>query len=357
MITTNVFDTYWRFAAERQNVFFRRAAGRIALPWTSDPILAKYRFTNAYRAADRVSQYLIRHVQAGGPQDRRAIFFRTVLFKLFNRIETWQLLESAVGPLTPDGYTFRSYDRVLTGAMLRGQRIYSGAYIMPAGGRQSGRKHQTHLRLLESMMQDALPSWLADCASMQKAFQLLRSYPMIGDFLAYQYVIDLNYGGVLDFSEMDFVVPGPGARSGIRKCFRDVGSYSESDLIRWMADHQDEEFSKRGIDFRSLWGRPLQLIDCQNLFCEVDKYARVRHPQVPGLFGRVRIKREYHCNPEPVDYWFPPKWGLNERIAAWRNASTGSMAFTPGAPPHPAGPVSTGTISTMARAHCVRSEP
>ena len=45
-----------------------------------------------------------------------------------------------------------------------------------------------------------------------------------------------------------------------------------------MAENQEDEFARRGIEFQTLWGRPLQLIDCQNLFCEVDKYARVYHP-------------------------------------------------------------------------------
>ena len=206
--------------------------------------------------------------------------------------------------------------------MARGQRIYSAAYIMPSGAIEGSRKHQVHLRLLESMMKDNLPARLSDCRSMQEAFELVRTYPMIGNFLAYQYVTDLNYSALLDFSEMDFVMPGPGARSGIQKCFADRGPYSEADLIRWVAEHQDEEFAKRGIDFQSLWGRPLQLIDCQNLFCEVDKYARVHHPEVQGLSSRVRIKQEYRHNPEPVDYWLPPKWGLNDRIAAWRSDIT-----------------------------------
>ena len=85
---------------------------------------------------------------------------------------------------------------------------------------------------------------IAESESMQKAFHLLRGYPMIGDFLAYQYVTDLNYSDLLNFSEMEFVMPGPGARSGIRKCFADYGSYSESDLIRWMADHQGKRICK-----------------------------------------------------------------------------------------------------------------
>ena len=56
-----VFDTYWTFAAERQRIYLSRLAGMPA-PWSGDPILARFKFCNAYRAADRVSQYLIREV-------------------------------------------------------------------------------------------------------------------------------------------------------------------------------------------------------------------------------------------------------------------------------------------------------
>src|SRR5476651_2489302 len=87
---TPVYDTYWRFAAERQEIFFARAAGKLP-PWTDDEILAEFKFTNAYRAADRVSQFLIRHViyDDERPPDNEDVFFRTMLFKLFNKIETW----------------------------------------------------------------------------------------------------------------------------------------------------------------------------------------------------------------------------------------------------------------------------
>ena len=68
-------------------------------------------------------------------------------------------------------------------------------------------------------MDDELPSRLAVARSMQRAFDLIREYPTIGDFLAYQFVTDVNYSKVTDFTEMEFVVPGPGAVDGIRKCF------------------------------------------------------------------------------------------------------------------------------------------
>src|SRR5204863_1668511 len=120
------------------------------------------------------------------------------------------------------------------------------------------------------------------------------------------------YSQLTNFSEMSFVVPGPGAKNGIRKCFQTLGGLNEVDMIRLMADRQEEEFSRLGLDFRSLWGRPLQLIDCQNLFCEVDKYARLAHPDVAGVSRRSRIKQRFAPSADPILYWYPPKWGIND---------------------------------------------
>lgn len=321
---TVVYDTYWRFAAERQNIFFRRHEG-CEPPWTTDSILREYKFTNAYRASDRVSQYLIRNViyRDDLPAAPEEVFFRVMLFKLFNKIETWETLEAAVGPILLATFSFDRYDAVLTRASETGAAIYSAAYIMPSRGGEirHDRKHRNHLALLEQMVADGVPRRLAECRNMQQAFALLKSYAGIGDFLAYQYATDLNYSELTDFSEMDFVVPGPGALDGIRKCFVDCGGLNEPEIVKFMADRQQQEFERLGLTFRSLWGRPLQLIDCQNLFCEVDKYARVRHPEVEGISGRSRIKQRLDARSSLPPPWYPPKWGLNDVIAACPNQS------------------------------------
>jgi hypothetical protein len=313
--TTSVFDTYWHFAAERQRVFHRRVRGEPG-PWTGDPILAAHRFTNAYRAADRVSQYLIRHVAYEGDQAVEEVVFRVLLFKLFNKVSTWELLRVAFGAPSARTFSVDDYDAVLTKAFGRGARLYSAAYIMPAAAPGVRRKHVTHLQLLRTMLDDRLPQRLAACTSMRAGYEALLDYRGIGPFLAYQLITDLNYTSVMDFSEMEFVMPGPGARSGIRKCFADFGDYDEAGLIRLVADRQEEEFAARGIRFQDLWGRKLQLIDCQNLFCEVDKYARVAHPDVMGVGRRSRIKQRFRPVSEPVSAWFPPKWGLNDCLSS-----------------------------------------
>lgn len=306
---TPVFDTYWRFAAKRQELFMRRVGGT-PLPWTDDPVLAAHRFTNVYRASDRVSQYLIANVIYRGPQDVENVFFRTLLFKIFNRIETWEELTRRVGPPSWKTYDFERYAGVLDAMLARGERVYSGAYIMPSPRFGSARKHRNHLRLLEQMIREGAPRMIARAQSLQEVFGIMRAYASIGDFLAYQFAIDLNYSEMIDFSEMDFVVAGPGARSGIRKCFVDTAGLDDTDLIRLVAQRAGSEFARLGLDFQTLWGRSLQLIDCQNLFCEVDKYARVVHPEFRGESGRTRIKQRFRAKGGPIPQWYPPKWNL-----------------------------------------------
>ncbi|HEX4334355.1 MAG TPA: nucleotide kinase domain-containing protein [Polyangiaceae bacterium] len=313
VVVTPVFDSYWRFAHLRQEAFMSRVSGGVP-PWTDDAVIAAHRFTNVYRASDRVSQYLIRNVIYTGSQDADEVFFRTMLFKLFNKIETWEHLVAEVGPLSSRSFRMDRVERVLDGLMSDGATVYSAAYIMPSPAFGEQRKHANHLRLLAHMMKDGAVSKVTRARSLAGVFETLRGYPSLGDFLAFQLTIDLNYGPIVDFSEMDFVVAGPGARDGIKKCFADTGGLSEHEIIRAMAEMAPAEFERQHLPFRDLWGRPLQLIDCQNLFCEVDKYARVVHPEFSGASGRTRIKQRFVPAARPVPQWYPPKWNIHPPV-------------------------------------------
>ncbi len=262
---TEVFNSYWYLAAERQNIFFKRVQ-KLPQPWTNDEIFKDFKFTNAYRASDRVSQYLIRNVLYDKERDAEDVFFRCILFKIFNKIETWELLKAEVGEICVASFDERIFDKVLTKAKVNKAAIYSAAYIMPSGRGwdKCVFKHQMHLKLIRKMLKEGLCEKICSSNSMGRAFELLRAYPTIGDFLAYQYVTDINYSPITSFSEMEFVVPGPGAKNGIRKCFESLGGLTESEIIRYVTDNQEFFFRELGLNFQSLWGRRLQLIDCQN---------------------------------------------------------------------------------------------
>lgn len=155
-VPSKVFDTYWKLAAARQEIFFARLAGKDQL--TDDPILRKHKFTNAYRAADRVSQYLIRNVIYDQDRPPEEILFRIILFKLFNKIETWQLFEQEFGEVSWKDFRFERYAKLLNEVIKAGGPIYSGAYLMSSGTSAYGysRKHENHLKLIEHMMRSRL---------------------------------------------------------------------------------------------------------------------------------------------------------------------------------------------------------
>jgi alpha-glutamyl/putrescinyl thymine pyrophosphorylase clade 1 len=86
------------------------------------------------------------------------------------------------------------------------------------------------------MMSDRLAQKVAQAKALSEVYALFSRIRLSDASSRFQLAIDVNYTTLANFSEMDFVVAGPGARDGIRKCFRDVGDYSDDDVIRVMAD-------------------------------------------------------------------------------------------------------------------------
>lgn len=308
---TPLYDFYWKFAAERQCIFMKRLRNKFA-PWTNDEILKKYKFTNVYRACDRVSQYLIKNIIYEKIYSEEDIIFRILLFKIFNSIETWKILEKHLGEISYKKFSIKVYSDILQHEFSKKHKLYSGAYIMPSAKNVFGqdRKYANHLFLLEYMMKDKFCLKLSSCTTLKDVYKLLLSYPSLGSFLAFQYTIDLNYSEVLNFSEMDYVVAGPGALSGIKKCFYNYNEVNTENIIQFVSENQEKEFTRLGLKFDYLGNRKLQLIDCQNIFCEFDKYSRVKFPDVKGLYKRNKIKRKFTINEERIEYFFPPKWKI-----------------------------------------------
>lgn len=295
---THMESVYWQFANERLKMYHRRLKDKVFL--TDDPILKQYRFTNAYRASDRVSQYLIREVQyprLGEDLRDSELFFRTMLFKIFNKIETWEWLAGTM-PILPHNLPQL---RTLV-CQQGGKGLYSAAYIQASPAGRGVMKARAHLDLLGEMMEEKLWKKIRDARSLEAVFELLRGVRSFGDFLAYQYTIDLNYSRLINFEENDFIVPGPGALDGISKIMPGTNPVRAIRLMTQQApDHMH----------RDLFGRQLHLIDCQNLFCEISKYTRVSHPKIMGVSGRTTIKQNYTPLDKPLPKpFFPPKWSL-----------------------------------------------
>ncbi|WP_299749591.1 nucleotide kinase domain-containing protein [uncultured Tateyamaria sp.] len=309
-----VYELYWTFASRRQQAFERRAAGERA-PWSEDPILREYKFCNVFRATDRVSQYLIREIAYGSETHKPAdLLFQIVAFRTFSSPRTWDGLRAILGrhPRIED-LVDGSFLRALDTQRARTGGLYTGAFILCANKAYGyDLKHRNHVALFHDMfVENNLAEQIRGANSFERIVGLLQGYPLMGPFMSYQTAVDINYSNVVSFDEDDYTQAGPGALRGIKKAFESLGDYGPTDVIHWMVERQEEEFERLNLRFDGLWGRRLHAIDCQGLFCELDKYCREAVPELKS--ARSRIKARFRPSPEPLDLRFPPDWDLHPR--------------------------------------------
>lgn len=263
-----------------------------------------------------MSQYIIREVIEKGSQQPEELAFRIILFNLFTKIETWEMLQDEVGPLEWATYNRTKYAAVLRRAKRLGKTLYTGAFQKPAPKFDYIDGYVNHLVLLEIFMDNEVYNKCLHAWHMADVFEYLISFPSMGDFATYQLMLNLSYSKLLNFHRNDFVVPGPGASSGLRKMFGksiDTGigidPHFEIEVIRWLTENQKYHFERLGLKPPVLgpnnW--PMDVADVEHTLCELDKYARLAHADIKGK--RKEIRRSFEPKGQlPPDPVFPKAW-------------------------------------------------
>jgi len=316
-VRDETYKYYFYFMQERMNIFWKRYEG-YSNNLTNDGILSKNKFTNVYRAQDRVSQYLIRNViyKDNGGLNEMDVLLRILVFKVFNNIKTWEFIQDKIGQLQVKNFDVALLSKLLS-ERIKNQPIFSPAYMMTGSHgdyKMYQSKHEKWLRMIDlELIKNKGFNKIIGSKSLSEVFDILYRCPFIGGFLAYQYAIDFNYSEVINFEESSFVKAGIGAIRGIKKCFTGIDNYSYEDCIRYTRDNIEKYQQKYGYtDFRNLWGRGPQLIDLQSCFCETDKYLRVKMPEI--IVDNIRIKQKFDKPKGSIDFFFPPKWNINKNI-------------------------------------------
>lgn len=316
-IKEDIFKYYFYFIQERMNIFWNRYNNK-PIPWTEDNILREHKFTNVYRATDRVSQYLINKVIYNDDEkfNEEDILMRILFFKIFNKIETWEFIEGKIGRIKIANFNIIKINKLL--AERRSETpIFSNAYMMTGTHTRYNHlnfKHEKWLQMVnDEMIQNKVLRNVLKSKSFGGIFYLLRNCSFLGDFLSYQYAIDFNYSPVINFDENSFVKAGIGSIRGIKKCFEPLEKNTYEDAIRFTQENFEKYQSLFGFTkFQNLFGRQPTLIDLQNCFCETDKYLRAKMPELQ--IDNVRIKQKYKETRKPLELFFPPKWNINQKI-------------------------------------------
>ncbi|KZV63694.1 hypothetical protein PENSPDRAFT_691421 [Peniophora sp. CONT] len=282
-------ETLVYVAVERQKIFERRYAGERG-PWTKDNIFQQCHFTNVFRILDRDTQYTISTVIAKGSSSFEERVFRVVLFRLFDRTETYEFLTDKFGVPTWKGFDRKAYAKALDHRIADGFSLAGHAYQMPAPtvARIGGTSyHDRLLRLLELMMLSDFPGAISECTELCDVHAAIAFYPTMNAFLGYQVVLDLNMIPQLMLPE-DWALPGPGARKGLRMIFgKQLKSEHISLALSWVHEHFDElvvaaGFTKKDIPALTPGAPGLSKVDIEHILCEFSKYARIASPEKYG---------------------------------------------------------------------------
>ena len=291
-----MLDLFLYYISERYTIHIKKDVNYEEPPWTKDPILRYYKFTNVCREHDRNTMWLINAVVGNNDLSYTSKLANATLFRIFNKIETAKLLQIPISNI-------RSLDPIKLAEKVEPQLTdtpWTGAYLCSATKRYFRQYTGTDsdiesvLMVVQELFED--PYWKRTAytpyADPAEVIDKLQKYPGISDFLAYQLFVDFTYIKEFPFSENEFTIAGVGAVSGLKLLFggtkRKTGCTPE-ELIFWLRDNWNR-LNKYNLDCggkhtvkpKSLMqdlpenDRIMNVMRIENCLCEFSKYYKAK---------------------------------------------------------------------------------
>lgn len=313
---------FWGFCKLRQSAWARKAEN-LPKPWSGDPIIAEWRFTNLYRELDRGTLYCAEEILEKAP-DRETAFYMVALYRTFNRISTWEMLKKWYG--TDEVGTENAYKRMymdftehnseLLFAFFnahhernnkRKEKLFTGAYSTSSNVQIF---YEFKVRDLWKACRIAM-----DRRTMEGLTLAFFGVDYVGMFSAFQIAMDLciprstgNTWAMMDrkYDPLDnWVAIGPGSKAGSRYVRPDLPAAT---VVKYLRENQYIKLGLAGggpfaMPFVNGEQLPMRIIDIEHALCEYAKYRN-------ALEGRRMKSRlvvpPYDWTPSaPV----PPGWG------------------------------------------------
>lgn len=315
------------FITERYLIHVRKdIKGKLA-PWTQNPVLNLYKFTNVFREDDRVTRALIELVSHNSELSYEEKVVNTFLFRCWNNPDTFI---DFGGPWTASaiyaGLKLKERVRPVYHKLLEAEperKWWSNAYNQGGtkyawkfpDGDGFSRARTEALGTQYSDYEADIPlrtfhigPWLLEkdtfyrlskAKDQKEAFSIITEIRGFAKFLAYQVFVDLTYIEDFPFSENEFTVAGPGCCRGLDLVFDDYDGMSHEDALFFLRDNINEYFyaleagdytgpawnPEQLFKYRDPGDRCLNVMCLENCFCELSKYIRT----VNGT-GRPRNK-------------------------------------------------------------------
>jgi len=277
---------FFDFMAARESIRIAKERGD-PWPWSTDEILTTWKFTNVKREHDRTTIWMRENWTK--PNETRPfgeIVFNCALFRYFGTVE----FAEALGwrrKWNPEDVVDLAARR-----MSRGERVFTGAYIIPTLGYRGPKAEAVARHILSPLWQvrDRLAHIAEATRSWRATADALRAMPGFGGtgFMAKETLQDVIHTPVLAsaIDRDEWCPAGPGARRGLNRLAgrRLDAVLPEAKLVLEMIALLRLSRSQLASHMPRL-----ELHDVQFQLCEFDKYERVR-------LGEGRPRSKYVCH-------------------------------------------------------------
>jgi hypothetical protein len=275
-------ERYFAFIKERNEIYLKKINGE-PWPWTQDPILQTFRFTEVYRERDRTSLHYQKTVRDHYNQ-LDLVFPATVLYRWFNRIETCDTFFNQ-----PDFGNMSVFERYIQEGDY--QILYecldklptphvTGAFII--NGKPGYTKGEGVLQYFHEFAQSRSypwePTWIiwrGNPPPLQEIYDWLECFNGLGSFMRAQIIADLKYLPFLSKASdwWTWAAPGPGSQRGLNRVLSRPAKQPWN-KEEWLSEIQRLN-RKENLHFEH-YLEPFHCQDTQNHCCEFSKYEKVR---------------------------------------------------------------------------------
>jgi hypothetical protein len=285
---------------ERQEVYFKRTIQNKPAPWTDDPYLRDYKFTNVYRELDRSSRWLIENVIVNLPDDPYEQLWQIMCYRLFNNPDTF----TRTGISIPSYYTYDAavFSDQIHDYRMQGNNPFTNAYLINAMNSGGAPRHRLYCDRNLPAIHAAIPSLLTTLRLAEAKgdpdyfIKAICKLPNIAMFIAHEFYQDFCYiprynasgKPLMQFTQDDYTNVGPGAGTGIRMIFPNCRNVAEQrSKIYVLRDMAKVELRKLGHFKYVYWSREKQrhiykplhnitLHQIEMFLCEFQKYMKMR---------------------------------------------------------------------------------
>jgi hypothetical protein len=255
------------YIGERYQIALRRASGQ-RRPWTHDPILQLYKFTNVKRSWDYVSRWLWQYWYQPH-RESRSVGIACAVARFTNYVPTFEALGY------PKTVAFDYWREKLKLHRAQHGKVFGAAYHI-VGGIETGSDKIDWL--VDHWIRDVwktnlLIRWWPDPFELHRELTMLNGW---GNFMAQEVVLDwmLTHfaDGVSDNARKRFAVPGPGGRRGLNRVLDQAINlhYNDESALEALRDVHLTLLPYLPAALKKDWTRH----DTQFNLCEFDKYER-----------------------------------------------------------------------------------